>query len=146
MSALHEVTVPRPSVPKVEVVAKTSRRRFTAEYKRKILREADACTAPGAIGALLRREGLYSSNLTTWREQRERGELAGLTPKKRGPAPKPTNPRAAKVAALERAVRREKARADRAEALVDLQKKWRSSWGSPSRRPAGSPDGGHHGA
>jgi len=123
MSALRDVAVPRPSVPEVEVVAKTSRRRFPAEYKRKILREADACTAPGAIGALLRREGLYSSNLTTWRAQRERGELAGLTPKKRGPAPKPKNPLAAKVAALERAVSCEKARADRAEALVELQKK-----------------------
>ena len=139
MGALHEVTVPRPSVPKVEVVAKTSRRRFTAEYKRKILREADACTAPGAIGALLRREGLYSSNLTTWREQRERGELAGLTPKKRGPAPKPTNPLAAKVAALERAVRREKARADRAEALVDLPKKVAELLGTAQPRTGGKP-------
>jgi len=78
MSALHDVAVPRPDGLDVEVVAKASRRRFTAEYKRKILREADACTAPGAIGALLRRKGLYSSNLTTWRAQRERGELAGL--------------------------------------------------------------------
>ena len=109
--------------PEVEVLAKACRRRFTAEYKRQILREADACTAPGAIGALLRREGLYSSHLTTWRAQRERGELTGLTPKKRGPAPKPQNPLAAKVAALERAVSREQARADRAEALVELQKK-----------------------
>jgi transposase-like protein len=89
MSALRDVAVPRRDVPEVEVVAKASRRRFTAEYKRKILQEADACREPGAIGALLRREGLYSSNLTTWRAQRERGELAGLTPKKRGPAPKP---------------------------------------------------------
>lgn len=123
MSALHEVAVPRADVNKVEVLAKASRRRFTAEYKRKILREAEACTTPGAIGALLRREGLYSSNLTTWRAQRERGELAGLTPKKRGPIPKPKNPLTAKVAALEREVSRQKARADRAEALVDLQKK-----------------------
>jgi len=123
MSTQQDVAVLRPAVPEVEVVAKAIRRRFTAEYKRRILREADACTTPGAIGALLRREGLYSSNLTTWRAQRERGELAGLTPKKRGPAPKPQNPLAAKVAALERAVSREKARADRAEALVELQKK-----------------------
>jgi transposase len=123
MSALHEVGVQRPAVPEVEVVAKASRRRFTAEYKRRILREADACTEPGAIGALLRREGLYSSHLTTWRAQRERGELAGLTPKKRGPAPMPTNPLAAKVAALEREVTRYKVRAERAEALVELQKK-----------------------
>ena len=123
MSPLREVTVSRPAVPEVEVLAKATRRRFTAEYKRRILREADACTEPGAIGALLRREGLYSSHLTKWRAQRERGALAGLAPQKRGPAPKPPNPLAAKVAALERAVRREKARADRAEALVELQQR-----------------------
>lgn len=139
MSTLHEMAVPRPEVPKVEVLAKASRRRFTAEYKRKILREADACTAPGAIGALLRREGLYSSNLTTWRAQRERGELAGLTPKKRGPAPKPQNPLAGKVATLERALSREKARADRAEALVELQKKVAELLGTPLAQPGGKP-------
>ncbi len=99
MSIFSNVAIPRLAVPEVEVVAKATRRRFTAEYKRRILREAEACTAPGAIGVLLRREGLYSSNLTTWRAQRERGELVGLTPKKRGPAPKPQNPLAAKVAA-----------------------------------------------
>ena len=62
--------------PAIEVVAKAKRRQFTAEYKRKIVREADACKTPGAIGALLRREGLYSSHLTTWRAARDRGELA----------------------------------------------------------------------
>jgi transposase len=131
MSALHDVVVQRPDVPEVEVLAKASRRRFSAEYKRKILREADACTAPGAVGALLRREGLYSSNLTTWRSQRERGELAGLSPKKRGPAPQPKNPLAAKVATLEREVTRYKARAERAEALVALQKKVAELLGTP---------------
>jgi transposase len=139
MSIQHDVVVLRPAVPEVEVVAKATRRRFTAEYKRQILREADRCTELGAIGALLRREGLYSSNLTTWRAQRERGELAGLTPKKRGPAPQPTNPLAAKVAALERAVSREKARADRAEALVDLQKKVAELLGTPLGQPNGKP-------
>ncbi len=107
----------------VEVMAKATRRRFTAEYKLQILREAEACTQPGGIGALLRREGLYFSNLRTWRDQLRRvGEL-GLAPKRRGPAPQPKNPLAGKVAALEREVARQKARADRAEALVDLQKK-----------------------
>jgi hypothetical protein len=67
MTALHEVAIPRPDRNEVEVLAKATRWRFTAEYKRRILREADACTEPGAIGALLRREGLYSSHLTTWR-------------------------------------------------------------------------------
>ena len=71
--------------PAIEVVAKAKRRQFTGEYKRKIVREADGCKTPGAIGALLRREGLYSSHLTTWRAARERGELAGAS-KKRGPA------------------------------------------------------------
>jgi transposase len=137
MSALHDVTVPRPEGNEVEVLAKASRRRFTAEYKLKILREAEVCTAPGAIGALLRREGLYSSHLTTWRAQRARGELAGLTPKKRGPAPKPKNPLASKVAALERAVTRQTARAERAEALVELQKKVAELLGSPLPQPGG---------
>ena len=139
MSTQPDVAVLRPAVPEVEVVAKATRRRFTAEYKRKILREADTCTEPGAIGALLRREGLYSSNLTTWRAQRERGELAGLTPKKRGPAPQPTNPLAVKVAALERAVSREKARADRAEALVELQKKVAELLGTARPQTNGRP-------
>jgi hypothetical protein len=115
-----EVLATKP--PEVEVLAKATRRQFTAACTRKILQEADACTDLGAMGALLRREGLYSSNLTTWRAQRERGERAGLTPKKRGPTPKPKNPLAGKVAALERAVSREKARADRAEARAARQK------------------------
>ena len=139
MSTQHDVAILRSAGPEVEVVAKASRRRFTAEDKRQILREADACTEPGAIGALLRREGLYSSHLTTWRAQRERGELAGLTPKKRGPAPKPQNPLAGKVAALERALSREKARADRAEALVDLQKKVAALLGTPLPRNGEKP-------
>ena len=139
MSSLHDMAVPKAAVPEVEVVAKASRRRFTAEYKRKILREADACTELGAVGALLRREGLYSSHLTTWRAQRARGELAGLTPKKRGPAPKPKNPLAGKVATLEREVSRQKARADRAEALVELQKKVAELLGTPFPQNGGKP-------
>jgi len=70
--------------PDPEVPEKPTRRRFTAEYKLRILRLADACTEPGSVGALLRREGLYSSHLTAWRRQRERDVLDGLTPKKRG--------------------------------------------------------------
>src|SRR5262245_12183642 len=70
----------------VEVVAKPTRRRFAVDYKRKILREADACKTPGAVGTVMRRAGLYSSRLTTWRAARDRGELAGA-PKKRGPIP-----------------------------------------------------------
>ena len=107
----------------VEVMAKATRRRFSAAYKFKILRDAEACTQPGELGALLRREGLYFSNVRTWRAQRQAGELGGLAPRKRGPAPKAQNPLAAKVAGLERDVTRYKARAERAEALVELQKK-----------------------
>lgn len=107
----------------VEVVAQATRRRFTAEYKFTVLQKADACTEPGAIGGLLRREGLYSSHLYLWRKQRRARELSGLTPARRGPVPKATNPLAAKVAALEQETRWLKARAERAEALVELQKK-----------------------
>src|SRR5437762_6178699 len=85
----------------IEVVAKATRRRFTVEYKRKIVRGADGCRTPGAIGALLRREGLYSSHLTTWRAARERGELVGA-PKKRGPARGVVDSRVRKLAAQER--------------------------------------------
>jgi len=107
----------------VEVVAKATRRKYSAEYKFAVLREADACTKPGEIGVLLRREGLHSSNLVSWRRQREKGELSALSPRKRGPSPKEKNPLAAKVAALEKETVRLKARAERAEALVELQKK-----------------------
>ena len=110
-------------VPEVEVAEKAARRQFSAEYKRKILKEADACTREGEIGALLRREGLYSSHLSVWRAARERGEIAGLAPRKRGPKVAPPDPRDRKIVELERETRRWKSRAERAEALVDLQKK-----------------------
>ena len=106
-----------------EVAAKPRRRRFTAEYKRKILDEVAACTKPGEIGALLWREGLYSSNLVEWRRARVRGALAALAPKKRGPVAKAINPLVRKVAELEREILRLQRRADRAEALVEVQKK-----------------------
>jgi len=118
----------------VEVVAKATRRRFTAAYKLKVLREADAGNTPGEIGALLRREGLYFSNLKTWRAQRRKGELDGLAQKPRGPVPKEKNPLAARVAVLEREVARQTARAERAEALVDLQKKVSEVLGIALRR------------
>jgi len=111
------------STSEVEVMAKPTRRRYSAEYKLRILREADASTRGGEIGALLRREGLYSSNLTAWRKQREKRELEGLGQKRRGPLPKENNPLADKVKALERETARLRARAERAEGLVELQKK-----------------------
>jgi transposase len=111
------------SLTEVEVLAKAERRRFTAEYKLKVLREANHCKRPGEIGALLRREGLYWSNLTNWRKQRERGELAGLSSRKRGPQPREKNPLAERVRELERDNMRLKRRAERAEGIVELQKK-----------------------
>src|SRR5258707_15769506 len=98
MSALEQSLVE----PAIEVVAKATRRRFTVEYKRKIVREADGCKTLGAVGALLRREGLYSSHLTTWRAARDRGELAGAGPRKRGPTPQRPDPRDKKPVELER--------------------------------------------
>ena len=115
----------------IEVVAKATRRRFTVEYKRKVVREADACKTPGAIGALLRREGLYSSHLTTWRAARERGELAGPTSKKRGPARRVVDPRDKKLTEQAREISRWKKRAERAEALVALQKQVAALLGTP---------------
>ena len=115
----------------VQVVANARRRAFTAEYKRRILKEADACTAPGAIGALLRREGLYSSLLVEWRRARGRGELAALTPKKRGRKPTPVDPRDRKLAELERQLTQMTGRAERAEVLVDAQKNLAALLGRP---------------
>jgi transposase-like protein len=115
----------------VQVTAKPRRRTYTAEYKRRILKEADACTAPGAIGALLRREGLYSSLLVEWRRARGRGELAALAPRKRGRKPTPVDPRARKIAELERQLTAMTGRAERAEALVDAQKNLAALLGRP---------------
>jgi transposase len=139
MSSSNGVVVPGALLNEIEVLAKATRRRFSAEYKLKILRAAEVCTQPGEIGSLLRREGVYSSNLRTWRAQRQAGELGGLAPKKRGPAPKAKNPLAAKVAALEREVTRQTARAERAEALVELQKKVAELLGIACPRNGGKP-------
>jgi transposase len=110
------------SHPPTEVTPKATRRRFTAEYKRRILKEADAC-ARGEVGALLRREGLYSSHLIEWRRARDGGELAGLTPRKRGPKAQAPDPLAAKLAAAEREVARLKAENAKLQLICDVQKK-----------------------
>ena len=107
----------------VEVLAKAKRRRFTLEYKRRILQEADRCHNRGEVGALLRREGLYSSSLSMGRAARERGELTGRGSRRRGPGAKPADPGAKRIAELERENRRLQRRAERAEALVEVQKK-----------------------
>ncbi len=115
----------------VQVVAKPRRRTYPAEYKRRILKEADACTAPGAIGALLRREGLYSSLLVEWRRARGRGELAALAPKPRGRTPTPVDARDRKITELERQLAAMTGRAQRAEILVDAQKNLAALLGRP---------------
>src|SRR5712691_2373268 len=107
--------------PDPEVSDRPKRRRFTAEYKRKILKQADACTRPGELGALLRREGVYSSSLGAWRAARERGEIDGLAPKKRGPKTQLPDPRDRELAAKDREIARLSARAARAEALIEVQ-------------------------
>ena len=92
--------------PDPEVVAKPKRRQFTAEYRLRVLEEADRCTQPGEVGRLLRREGLYSSHLTAWRKARRKGSLRELAAKKRGAKPAERNPLDAKVRALEAQVAR----------------------------------------
>ena len=109
--------------PDPEVPEKKRRRKFTAKYKLSILAEADMCVEPGQLGALLRREGLYSSHLTTWRRQREEGLLDALSPKKRGRKKKPKNPLADKVARLEKVNRRLQQKLKQAELIIEAQKK-----------------------
>lgn len=117
-----------------EVVSKAKRRSFTAEYKREVLRQAAACKS-GELGALLRREGLYSSHLTSWRREMEERGLAGLSPKKRGPKVTPPSPEELELRRLRREVALLTARAERAETLVDLQKKMASLLGRDLTKP-----------
>lgn len=108
--------------PDPEVTEKSVRRKFTAKYKLRILQEAEACTAQGQIGALLRREGLYSSNLTTWRSQHRKGALEALSPKHRGPKAKDINPSDRRIAELEKENKRLKEKLKQAETIIDVQK------------------------
>ena len=120
------------SDPDPEVPAKARRRRFTAKYKLGILEEADNCTQAGEVGALLRREGLYSSHLSKWREQREAGALAGLTPKQRGRKARPMDPQARRVAELERENTRLRDQLEKAQTIISVQKKLSRLLESPS--------------
>src|SRR3954464_14283950 len=106
------------AVPDPELVERATRRRFSAEYKLGILRQAEACTRPGEIGALLRREGLYTSHLTAWRKQRDAGALEALD-RKRGA--KPADPRDARLAALERRAERAEAELEKARRVIEVQ-------------------------
>jgi transposase-like protein len=109
--------------PETEVPEKARRRRFSAEYKRRILAEAARSTERGALGALLRREGLYSSHLSKWKEQAAAGEFDGLRPKKRDRKASPVATETKQIAALQRQNAALLKRAERAEALVEVQKK-----------------------
>ncbi len=109
--------------PDPEVTEIKPRRKFTAKYKLHILAEADACTVSGELGHLLRREGLYSSNLTTWRRQKEQGILNAMKPKKRGRKTKKVNPLASKVARLEKEKRQLEDKLKKAGIIIEAQKK-----------------------
>ena len=122
-------------IPSPEVLEKPVRRRFTVEYKARIVAEADACTEPGALGELLRREGLYSSHLSAWRRQRDEGVLAGLTPKRRGRKAKPKNPLADENQRLARENERLKERLRQAEVIIDVQKKVSEMLNIPLKTP-----------
>ena len=119
-SALSVLPLPQ---PETEVSATRTRRQFSPAYKRQILAQAEACTKPGELGALLRREGLYSSHLAFWRAARRRGELQG-PPKRRGPVAAVPDPARKQIATLERALAKATARAERAELIIEAQKKF----------------------
>ena len=120
------IVVPQQPVsrlPDPEVLPKASRRTFSAAEKLRILNAADACTQPGQIGALLRREGLYSSHLVKWRRLRAAGQLQALAPQPRGPKPTPPDPLAEELAQVRNQNARLLARLAQAELIIDVQKK-----------------------
>ena len=125
-------------VPDPEVRDRPRRRTFTAAYKLDILRQADACVKQGELGALLRREALYSSHLSDWRRKREAGELQALAPRKRGRKPKPRNPLAAEVAQLERDNARLEEELRKARIIIEVQKKLSEMLGIPAGETSGS--------
>ena len=132
---------PNPPRPDPEVVIDAKRRTFSAEYKLRILAEADAAAAqPGAIGALQRREGLYSSHLVTWRRERQAGILKGLTPHKRGPKSK-RNPQEEEMQKLRRENQRLTEELRKAAIVIDIQKKVGAllGWPLPKADPEEQP-------
>jgi len=127
--------MPVQKISNPEVFEKPRKRRFTAEYKLKILGEADACQDDGEIGTLLRREGLYSSYLTAWRRQREEGTLGALGPKKRGRKSKRTDPLAVEVQKLKKENQKLKKRLMQTETIIEVQKKMSEALGIPLKSP-----------
>lgn len=123
--------VPAPAATNPEISDRPKRRTFSIEEKLRILMETDRATGTGEIGAILRREGLYSSVLSDWRRQRDAGAYEGLRPARRGPKPDTSNPLAAELDLVRRENGRLKQRLDRAEAIIDLQKKVSELLGIP---------------
>jgi transposase len=121
--------------PDPEVPEKAIRRHFTAEYKLNILRQAEACREKGEIGALLRREGLYSSHLTSWRRQKEAGIFFALEPKQRGRKVNPIHPLQAENEQLRKENNRLQRRLEKAELIIDIQKKISQMLGIPLENP-----------
>lgn len=126
---MAQTGTPTTALPDPEVRPKAKHRHFTAEYKKRILDEADACTSPTQRGALVRREGLYSSHLTMWRRQRAQGIWDGLAPKKRGVKP---DPLALENAQLRRENQRLEQQLQRAEMIIEVQKKISQLLGLPT--------------
>ena len=134
----HGPASPRPAgivPPDPEVVATPTRRRFTAAEKLRILKLADACTAVGSLGALLRAEGLYASHLTTWRRQRTEGVRSALTPQKRGRKASVRHPLRAENETLRKENARLSTRLKQAELIIDVQKKVSEILGIPLQTP-----------
>src|SRR5271155_6007168 len=131
--------VTAPASPSPELSDRPRRRTFTAQDKLRILAETDRATAPGGIGAILRREGLYSSALTDWRRQRDAGAFTALVPGKRGPKATDPNPLTAEMAVLQRDNARLTRRLARAEAIIDIQKKVAALLGIPLAPSDGEP-------
>lgn len=121
--ALSSTTGAKAAPPNPEVLAKPKARRFTAEYKLNLIAEADRCDKPGQIGALLRREGLYTSHLCHWRKQRHAGALGALKGQKRGPKVPAPNPLAKPLAQAQKDNARLEKKLKKAEAIIDFQKK-----------------------
>ena len=120
---LIEPSLKMKAEPDPEVRETKPRRKFTAKYKLTILEKADACTQPGQLGVLLRREGLYYSNLTTWRRQREQGILEAMSPKKRGRKKIERNPLSRELALLQRENEQFKNKLKKAHTIIEVQKK-----------------------
>lgn len=132
---LRPSAVPSPSTATPEISDRPRRRTFTVQHKLRVLAETDSAADVGGIGAILRREGLYSSTLTDWRRQRDSGVLGGLTPAKRGPKAAARNPLAAELAKARRENARLERRLQHAEAIIAIQKKVAALLGTPLETP-----------